>query len=138
VVSSCAATIVPGDHELTETLLGGDEEARHHPRDRRGHRLRLAIERADEVGELGVTAHATEAAARFVEAGRDPAHEHAPVAPAADVADEATDEAVQVLDRVGAAERAVERARDAEPLQGQRLVEAFLLRSRRTLGERPG
>jgi hypothetical protein len=72
-----------------------------------------------------VTAHATEAAARFVEAGRDPAHEHAPVAPAADVADEPTDEAVQVRDGVRTAERTVERARDAEPLQGQRLVEPY-------------
>src|SRR5258705_4764885 len=88
-----------------------------------------AIENVDEGGKVGVPADAAEAAARLVQAGGDPAHEHAPVAPAADVADKAPDEPVEILDRVRTAQRAVERARDAEALQRQRLVQPFAQRS---------
>ncbi len=48
--------------------------------------------------------HAAEAATGFVKAGGDPAHEHASIAPPADVADEAPHESVEVLDRVRAAQ----------------------------------
>ena len=86
------------------------------------------IEGADQGSKVGMTTHAAEAPTRFVETGGDPAHEHAPVPPAPNVADEAADEAVQVLDRVRAAQRAVERARHAESLQRERLVEPFAQR----------
>jgi hypothetical protein len=72
-----------------------------------------------------VTAHAPETAAGFVEPGGDPAHEHPAIAPAPDVTHEVADEAVEILDRVRAAQRAVERPGDTEPSQSQRLVEPF-------------
>src|SRR5882672_93054 len=78
-----------------------------------------------------MTPYAPEAAARFVEPGGDPTHEHPAVPPPADVADEAADEAVEILDRIRAAQRAVERAGDVEPLQRQGLVEPFAERSGR-------
>jgi len=71
-----------------------------------------------------VAAEATEAAPRLVQPGGDPADEHVAVAPA-HVAAEAADEAVEVLDRIGAAQRTVERAGDAEALQRERLVQPF-------------
>src|SRR5262245_40630588 len=47
---------------------------------------RPAIERANERRKVTVAADSTEAAAHFLQRGGDPAHEHPPVAPAADVA----------------------------------------------------
>src|SRR5437867_1657827 len=72
-----------------------------------------------------MTADAAEAAARLVEPGGDPPHEHPTITPAPNMAHEVTDEAVEILDRVRAAQRAVERPGDAEPLQGQRFLEPF-------------
>jgi hypothetical protein len=63
-----------------------------------------------------VPAEAAEAAADLLESRGDPPHEHAAIAPAAHVADEVAEEAVHVLDRVRAAQRAREGAGDAEPL----------------------
>lgn len=73
------------------------------------------IEGADEGREVGVPADAAEAPVRLVEPGGDPALEHASVAPAADVADEAPDQAVEILDRIGTAQRAVGRAVTPRP-----------------------
>ena len=55
----------------------------------------------------------------------DPAHEHRAVAPAADVADELADEAVEILDGVGRTQGPIEGAGHAEALEGQRLGEPF-------------
>ena len=71
---------------------------------------------------------ATKSALGLEDPDRDPVHDHAAVSPALDVAREATEQAVQVLDRVRAAQRPVEGARDAEPLQGQRLLEPLAQR----------
>lgn len=51
----------------------------------------MMIERADERGHLAAAPDASEAPLRILESGRDPAHEHPTVAPAADIADEVTD-----------------------------------------------
>ena len=59
------------------------------------------------------------------QAGRDPAHEHAAVAPAAHVVHEVADEPVEILDRVRAPQRAVERAGDPEALEGHGLLQPF-------------
>src|SRR4030095_5854533 len=75
--------------------------------------------------EITVTTQPAEAAADLLQAGRDPADEHAAVAPAAHVADEVRDEAVEILDPVGAPQRAVQRPGDAQPLQREGLVESF-------------
>src|SRR5262249_54673685 len=72
-----------------------------------------------------MTADTPEAAAGFGEAGSDPADEHATIALPADMAHEATDETVQVLDGIRAAQRTVERAGDAEALERECLVEAL-------------
>lgn len=50
----------------------------------------------------------TESALGLDDPGRDPAHDHAAVATALDVGREATEQAVEVLDRVRAAQRPVE------------------------------
>src|SRR6516165_11337309 len=84
-----------------------------------------AIESTNERGEITIAQDPTEALADFLQGGGDPAHEHRPVAPAAHVAREAADAAVEVLDRVRRAQRAVERAGHPEALERERLVEAF-------------
>src|SRR5919109_2319987 len=86
---------------------------------------RLAIEGANEGSKITMPPHAAEAAARFVERGGDPAHEHAAIPPPADVAGEAADEAVEVLDRVRRAQGAVERTGDAEALEREHFVQSF-------------
>jgi hypothetical protein len=68
-------------------------------------------------------------AQRLGDPGGDPAHDHRTVAPPLDVARDAADEAVHVLDRGGAAQRSVERAGDAESLQRERLFEPLSQRS---------
>jgi hypothetical protein len=84
-----------------------------------------AIEGADESGDLTVTTEATEATRTLAQACCQPPDRHVSVAPAADVADEVANEAVEVLDRVRAPQRAVEGAGDPEPLERERLVEPF-------------
>jgi hypothetical protein len=80
---------------------------------------------AEERGEIAIAPDATEALADLLQGGGDPAHEHRPVAPAAHVVREPADAAVEVLDRVRRAQRAVERAGHPEALERERLVEAF-------------
>src|SRR5438876_1088993 len=96
----------------------------------------MAIECADERGHLAAATDASETLLRILESRRDPAHEHAAVAPATDVADEVADEAVEILDGVGRAQGSIQRAGDAKALQGQRLGEPFAERSR-CAGMRP-
>src|SRR5262249_49709808 len=84
-----------------------------------------AIKGVDEGSEIPMSAQAAEAAARFLERGGDPADEPVAIAPATDVAGEATDEAIEVLDRVRAPQRAVQRAGDAQTLEREGLIEAF-------------
>ena len=84
-----------------------------------------AIKGVDEGSEIPMSAQAAEAAARLLERGGDPADKHVAIAPATDVAGEATDEAIEVLDRVRAPQRAVEGAGDAQALEREGLVEAF-------------
>ena len=62
----------------------------------------LAIECADECGISPQPRMRRKLLPRLLQPGGDPAHEHAAVAPASHVADEVADEAVEVLDRVGA------------------------------------
>jgi hypothetical protein len=76
-----------------------------------------------EGSELTVTAQPAEAAADLLQASSDPADEHATVTPPAHMADEVPDEAVEILDRVGAPERAVQRGGDAQALQREGLVQ---------------
>jgi hypothetical protein len=97
----------------------------------------LAIKGAAESSDIPVTAQATEGATDLVESGRDPADEHAAIAPAAHVAHEAPDETVEVLDRVRTPQRSVEGAAHAEALEfakarqavgvGQAVVEAVTI-----------
>ena len=84
-----------------------------------------AIGGTEEGSEIPMTAQPTEAAGALPEASGNPADQHSAVAPAANVADEVADEVVEVLDRVGAPQRPVERAGDAEPLQHEGLVQSF-------------
>src|SRR5262249_53980559 len=84
-----------------------------------------AVERADEGGEITVTTQPAEAAARLLQAGSDPADEHAAVTPAADIVDEVPDAAVEILDRVRAAQRAVQRPGHAQALQREGFVQPF-------------
>jgi hypothetical protein len=83
-----------------------------------------AIKGVDEGSEIPMSAQAAEAAARFLKRGGEPADEHVAIAPATDVAGE-TDEAIEVLDRVRAPQRAVEGAGDTQALEREGLVEAF-------------
>ena len=53
------------------------------------------------LGEIAMTAHAPEAAMRFVPCGAYPAQQHPAVATALDVARVMRDRAVHVIDRVG-------------------------------------
>ena len=89
---------------------------------------RHAVE-AHKGSEITMTAQPTEAPRSLSQACGDPADEHAAIPPATDVADKVADEAVEVLDRVRTPEHAVERAGDAEPLERERLVQAFAQRS---------
>src|SRR5262245_22846860 len=84
-----------------------------------------ALKGVNEGSEIPMSAQAAEAAARVLERGGDPADEHVAIGPATDGAGEATDEAIEVLDRVRAPQRAVEGAGDAQALEGEGLVEAF-------------
>src|SRR5712692_493554 len=85
----------------------------------------VTIEFPDERGEIGTAPDASEALLRVLESGGNPTHEHPAVAPAAHVADEVADEAVEILDRVRAAQRPIEGAGHAEALQRERLGEAL-------------
>src|SRR4029450_5497767 len=84
-----------------------------------------AFRRAEEGSESTVTTQPAEAVADLLQASGDPADEHATIAPAAHMADEGPDEAVEILDRVGAPQRAVERGGDAQALQREGLVQPF-------------
>jgi hypothetical protein len=75
-----------------------------------------------------MTAQSAEAARALAQRGGDPADEHAAVPPAAHVADEMADLPIEVLDRVRAPQRPVERAGDAEALEGERLVQSSVER----------
>src|SRR5215468_3247686 len=90
-----------------------------------------AVERANEGSEITVAAQPAEAASDLLQAGSDPADEHAAVAPAPDMADEVPDQAVEILDRVRAPQRPVQRPRDAQALQREGLVEPFAQGRRR-------
>ena len=65
---------------------------------------------AHELRHAAVAAHGTESATGFVQRGADPAQHHRAVTPAFDVARVMRDEPVQVLDRIGRAERPIESA----------------------------
>ena len=91
-----------------------------------------SIEGGVELGYVGVTAHAAEADRRTDDPCADPAQEHRAALPVLHVSREAADAAVQVLDRVGAAQRPVEGTPDAEALQSEGLDEALEQRAGRT------
>ena len=84
-----------------------------------------AIEGGVELGYVGVTAHAAEADRRTDDPCADPAQEHCAALPVLHVSCEAADAAVQVLNRVGAAQRPVGGTPDAEALQSGGLDEAL-------------
>src|SRR5262249_35059234 len=84
----------------------------------------------DEVLHVAESLEATEFVLRFTQRRGDPTKEHSPVSPAAHVAAEGDDRAVEILDRVGAAKRPIERAADSESLKGQCLFKPFTQGSR--------
>src|SRR5262249_15777754 len=61
--------------------------------------------------------------------GADPAKEHSPVLPSTNVAAEAYDRAVEILDRVRAPQRAIQRSGDTELLKREGLFEPLAQRS---------
>ncbi len=70
----------------------------------------MPVERCAELRHIAHSAHAAEAAACLQQRGADPAKHHLAIAPALHVARVVSDRAVQVLNRVGAEKRQVERA----------------------------
>src|SRR5262245_16145561 len=70
-----------------------------------------------------MTADAPEATPGFGESGGDPADEHATIAPPADMAHEAADEALRFS--MAFVLRSVRKSGDAEALERERLVESF-------------
>ena len=94
-----------------------------------------AVERADEGREITVTTQPAEPAADLLQTSSDPADEHAAVAPAAYMVDEVPNAAVEILDRVGAPPRAVQRPGDAEALQREGPVQPLRTGMPRRRGE---
>src|SRR5439155_13778367 len=72
----------------------------------------------------------TELLLSFMKSGSDPAQHHRAVLPATNVASEAGNRAIEILDRVGAAKCAVQRVGDAETLKGESFFEPLAQRSR--------
>ena len=88
------------------------------------------LQGADEGREIAIPSDSSETL-RGIEHGRaDPADEHRAPSPPLHVAGVGRDRAVEVLDRVRAAERPIQRARKAEALQRQRLFETLADRRR--------
>ena len=90
------------------------------------------IQGLEEGAQLAAAAQLAHAGGRVAERAGHPAQHHLPVAPALDVAGVAGHRAVQVLDGVGRAQRAVRRPGDAQCLDGQRLLEALAQTGRGT------
>src|SRR5215831_14104538 len=85
----------------------------------------VSCKRSSESGQVLVGFQSTEALGRFQHAGGRPAQRHRGIAPALHVATNATHCPHDVLDRVGAGERAPELYGQAEAVDGQHLVEFF-------------
>ena len=80
---------------------------------------------AVELLHVAVAAQLAEPVLGIAERAGDPAQRHLSVPPALDVARVVRDRAVQVLDRVGRAQRAVQRAGDAQALDGQCFLQSL-------------
>src|SRR5205085_3831172 len=79
----------------------------------------------DERGHVLVTLYATEPLLRFSDAKGDPAANHALIAPSLDVARDAPQRPVHVLDRVGRGERSAHGPVGYQAHHGERLVESL-------------
>lgn len=102
---------------------------------------RGAGERSAQLLDVAVAAQSPESTARFEKRSADPANEHLAVAPAPDVSRVMGDRTVQVLDGVGAPERTVERAIDAQTAKRERFLHSLAQRACRAgmlARERPG
>src|SRR5215470_3669535 len=73
---------------------------------------------------------AAEFVLRLTQRRSDPAKEHRAISPPSHVSAEGDDRAVEILDRVGAAKRPIERPGDSESLQSESLLQPFTHRSR--------
>ena len=85
----------------------------------------MSCQRSSENVEVLVGFQSTEALGRLQHAGSGPAQRHRGITPSLHVATDATHRPHHVLDRVGAGERATERRRQPEAVDGQHLVEPF-------------
>src|SRR5258708_6679208 len=86
-------------------------------------RLRTLQQYAAQALHFMESAHAAKLAGCLMQDRTDPAKQHMPILPALDVARVVGHQAVQVLDRIGAPERPVERAVDAELGDGEGFIE---------------
>src|SRR6516225_4566694 len=85
----------------------------------------VSCQRRSENRQVLMGFQSTEALGRFQHSGGRPAQRHRGVAPALHVATDTTHCPHQLLDRVGAGERAPQRRWQFEPSDGQYLVEPF-------------
>src|SRR2546425_1896211 len=91
--------------------------------------LVVAFDRDDEGGELAVADDLPKLPFGFEHASGGPAERHLSRRPALHVALGAADDLEHRLARVGALERSLERAGDAEPGERERLLHAFAERA---------
>ena len=80
----------------------------------------MSIKGGDEKSHLFVPSEATELCLSFTDGGGDPAHDHFTVTPAAHIARELSDRTVEVFNRVGRSQRAVQCPTDRQPGHRQR------------------
>ena len=90
-----------------------------------GRAVHALRQRGHQLLHVAIAAHGTEAATGFGQGRADPAEHHVAVAPALDVARVMRDQAIQILDRVGGSQRAIQRLVEAECDQRERLIETF-------------
>jgi len=83
------------------------------------------IQGLQQGAHLAAATQLAHARGRVADRAGHPAQHHLAIAPTLDVATVVRHRAVQVLDRVGRAQRAVQRAGDAQRLGRQRLFQAF-------------
>ncbi len=86
-------------------------------------RLRTLQQCAAQALHFAESAHAEKSTGCFMQGRTDPTKQHVTILPALHVSRVVANQAVQVFDRIGAPARFVERTVDAEPGDGESLIE---------------